>query len=195
MVLRKSPKLAVAVGFALLLAALPVFASGTKKRGGPACTPLADTLQQNPQQAQPSSQESQEVCIQAHIYEVVERVDGTRFLDVCPPEVADENCHFQLMSLREDRDDVGDLRRFRSQDVSVRGTIRMYHGRLGIRISHVRQFEGGPEKFRPNPKLLHDFNGQSDRMPVHDPTLRASGRHRAFMDRTDREELPTAKKP
>lgn len=194
MTLRKPLNWATLVGLALILpVALPLSASGIKKRSGPACIQLADTLQQNsPQQAPPSSQE---VCIQAHIYEVVERVDGTRFLDVCPPEVSDEDCRFQLMSLREDREDVGDLRRFRSQDVSVRGTIRMYHGRLGIRISHVRQFEGGPEKFRPNPKLLHDFNGQSDRMPVHDPATRASGRHRAFMDRNDREELPSTKKP
>jgi len=194
MVSRTPFRLATLVGFTLpMLVAVPLCASGTSKRSGPECIPLADTLQQvNPTKGRAPGGE---VCIQAHVYDVVERGDGTRFLDVCPPEASDEECRFQLMSLREDREDVGDLRRFRSQDVSIRGTLRMYHGRLGIRISHVRQFEGGPEKFRPNPKLLHDFNGQSDRMPVRDPAMRTSGRHRAFMDRTDREELPPASKP
>jgi hypothetical protein len=61
---------------------------------------------------------------------------------------------------------------------------------MGIQISHIRQFSGGPEKFRPNPKLLRDFNGQSDRMPVRDPNLAPSGRHRSFMNSSDKETMP-----
>jgi hypothetical protein len=64
---------------------------------------------------------------------------------------------------------------------------------MGIVISHIRQFSGGPEKFRPNPKLLSGFNAQSDRMPVHDPNLRPSGHHRTFMNTEDK--LPPSHKP
>ena len=136
---------------------------------------------------------NKDVCVSAHIYEVVELADGTRFLDVCTADTPDDQCRFTFLSLRGDRDDVGDLRKYRDQNVEVRGVLRATHGRMGIVISHVRQFRGGPEKFRPNPKLLRDFNGQSDRMPVRDPNLAATGRHRSFMDSRDKEELPAAK--
>jgi hypothetical protein len=135
------------------------------------------------------------MCISAHVYDVVELADGTRFLDVCPADLPDEQCRFTLLSLRIDRDDVGDLRRYRNQNIQVRGTVRSMHGRMGIIISHVRQFSGGPEKFRPNPRLLRDFNGQSDRMPVRDPNLAPSGHHRSFMNTRDQEPLTTAQKP
>jgi hypothetical protein len=69
------------------------------------------------------------------------------------------------------------------------------HGRMGMVISHMRQFSGGPEKFRPNPRLLKGFNGQSDRMPVHDPNLSSTGHHRSFMDTHKQESLPTARNP
>ena len=136
-----------------------------------------------------------DMCVSAHVYDVVELADGTRFLDVCPADLPDEQCRFTLLSPRADRDDVGDLRRYRNQNIEVRGTVRSMHGRMGIVISHVRQFSGGPEKFRPNPRLLRDFNGQSDRMPVHDTNLSPSGHHRSFMNTRDQEPLPTAKKP
>ncbi len=133
---------------------------------------------------------NQDVCIAAHVYALVELEDGTRFLDVCPPDLPDAECRFTLLSLPEDRDDVGDLRRYRDQDVTVRGVVRATHGRMGLVISHVRQFRGGPEKFRPNPKLLKDFNGESNRAPVRDPNLASAGRHRSFMNSNDREPLP-----
>jgi len=186
---------------ALAVCLLLVFASPlhgfSKQHPGPACVPLATAIASPPANPPSTSSTSpnQDICIQAHIYEVVELTDGTRFLDVCPPATSDTDCRFLLMSLNEDRDEVGDLSRFRNRDVQIRGTIRIYRGRFGMKISHARQFDGGPEKFRPNPKLLHDFNGQSDRMPVRDPALRSSGRHRSFMDRNDREELPAEKKP
>ncbi len=50
---------------------------------------------------------NQDVCIRAHVYEVIELADGTRFLDVCSPETSDAACHFTIVSLREDRKEVG----------------------------------------------------------------------------------------
>ena len=145
--------------------------------------------------SEPSQSINKDICVSAHVYDVVELADGTRFLDVCPADLPDEQCRFTLLSLRADRDAVGDLRRYRNQNIEVRGTVRSMHGRMGIVISHVRQFSGGPEKFRPNPRLLRDFNGQSDRMPVRDPNLASSGHHRSFMNTRDQEPLPAAKKP
>jgi len=141
-----------------------------------------------------TQQPNKDLCVSAHVYDVVELADGTRFLDVCPPDLPDEACRFTVISLPADRSEVGDLARFRDHDVQVRGIVRATHGRLGIVLSHIRQFSGGPEKFRPNPKLLHGFNGQSDRAPVHDSNLAPSGRHRSFMNDRYRGTLPNASK-
>jgi len=154
------------------------------KLDGRTCLPIADAVRQP----------NKDICVSAHVYDVVELADGTRFLDVCPADVPDDQCRFTLLSVRADRDDVGDLRKYRDQEVTVRGVVRATRGRMGIQISHIRQFTGGPEKFRPNPKLLRDFNGQSDRMPVRDPNLAGSGRHRSFMNTADRESLPAEPK-
>jgi hypothetical protein len=159
------------------------------KHPGKPCLPAAEAA------SEPNQNINKDICVSAHVYDVVELADGTRFLDVCPADLPDEQCRFTLLSPRADRDDVGDLRRYRDQNIEVRGTVRSMHGRMGIVISHVRQFSGGPEKFRPNPRLLRDFNGQSDRMPVRDPNLSPSGHHRSFMNTRDQEPLPTAKKP
>jgi hypothetical protein len=134
-----------------------------------------------------TQQPTKDVCVSAHVYNVVELADGTRFLDVCPADQPDGACRFTIISLAPDREDVGDLNRYRDHNIEVRGVVRSTHGRLGIVLSHVRQFNGGPEKFRPNPKLLRGFNGQTDRPPVQDSNLRSSGRHRGFMDTRDRE--------
>jgi hypothetical protein len=141
-------------------------------------------------EAEQEQNRNKDICVAAHVFSVVELNDGTRFLDVCPADLSDDQCHFTLVSMRADRDDVGDLRKYRDQDVALRGVVRVTHGRMGIVISHARQFSGGPEKFRPNPRLLRDFNGQSDRMPVRDPNLASSGRHRSFMNSSEKEELP-----
>ena len=130
-----------------------------------------------------------DICMNAHVFAVVDLPDGTRFLDVCPPSTPDQDCRFTIMSKREDRGDVGDLRRLRDRDVQVRGIVHSMNGRMGIVLSHVRQFSGGPEKFRPNPKLLRGFSAQSDRPPVRDPNLSGSGSHRAFMDERQTEPL------
>lgn len=128
---------------------------------------------------------NKDVCISAHVYDVVELPDGTRFLDVCSPQTPDEACRFTIVSLWEDREDVGELARYRDTDVQVRGIVRAMHGRAGMVLSHARQFYGGPPKFRPNPKLAHGFSGEQDRPPIQDPNLRAQGGRRSFMNSRD----------
>jgi len=125
---------------------------------------------------------NKDVCVSAHIYDVVELPDGTRFLDVCPPEVPDAQCRFTIVSLWEDRDDVGELNKYRNMDVHVRGIVQPMHGRAGMELSNVRQFYGGPPKFRPNERLLHGFTGEQERPALSDPNLRSHGGHRAFMN-------------
>jgi len=131
-----------------------------------------------------------DVCISAHIYDVVELPDGTRFLDVCTPDTPDEKCRFTIVSLGEDHEDVGELRKYRDMDVQVRGIVRPMHGRAGMVLSHARQFYGGPPKFKPNPKLARGFNAEQDRPPLYDPNLRSQGGRRAFMNTRDKESLP-----
>jgi hypothetical protein len=133
---------------------------------------------------------NKDVCVSAHVYEVVELPDGTRFLDVCSPEISDAKCRFTIISMWEDRDDVGELGKYRDMDVQIRGIVRPMHGRAGMVLNHARQFNGGPPKFRPNPMLAHGFNAEQDRPPVNDPNLRSQGGRRAFMNSRDQESLP-----
>ena len=133
---------------------------------------------------------NKEVCISAHIYEVVELPDGTRFLDVCTPDTPDERCSFTIVSFWEDRDEVGELRKYRDMDVQVRGIVRPMHGRAGMVLSHARQFYGGPPKFKPNPRLARGFGSEQERPPIADPNLRSQGGGRGFMNTKDREALP-----
>lgn len=130
---------------------------------------------------------NKDVCVSAHVYEVAKLADGTRFLDVCPPETADAECRFTIVSLRQDSDDVGELAKYRAMNVQVRGIVEPMHGRAGMVLSHARQFDGGPPKFRPNPALMRGFQGDSERPAVNDPDLRAHGGHRAFMNSRDQE--------
>ncbi len=131
-----------------------------------------------------------DICVSAHVYDVVELPDGTRFLDVCAPQTPDEQCRFTLVSLWEDRDDVGELRKYRDMDVQVRGIVRSMHGRAGMVVSHARQFYGGPPKFKPNPKLARGFTAEESRPPIRDPNLRTQGLRRSFMNSREREALP-----
>lgn len=133
---------------------------------------------------------NKDICISAHVYEVVELPNGTRFLDLCPPELSDDDCLFTVMSLREDRDTVGELTRYRDANVEIRGIVTPMHGRAGILLSHSRQFSGGPPKFRPNPRLARGFSAEQDKPPIADPNLRRQGSGRAFMNRLDQEKLP-----
>lgn len=125
---------------------------------------------------------NKDVCITAHVYDVVRAADGTRFLDVCSPETPDERCRFTVVSLRQDRDTVGDLMKYRNANIRLRGTVQAMRGRSGILLSHDRQFALGPPRFRPNPRLAHGFTGEEDRPPIADPNLRAHGGVRGFMD-------------
>jgi hypothetical protein len=133
---------------------------------------------------------NRDVCVSAHVYAVVELSDGTRFLDVCSPETSDEQCRFTIMSLREDREEVGELRKYQDMDVKVRGIVRSMHGRAGIVLSHVRQFSGGPPRFRPNPRLLRGFDAEQDKPSVSDPNLRHQGGRAAVMNGRETESLP-----
>ncbi len=133
---------------------------------------------------------NKDVCVTAHIYDVVQLPDGTRFLDVCTPQTPDEACRFTIMSLWEDRDEVGELRKYRDMNVQVRGIVRPMHGRAGMVLSHARQFYGGPPKFKPNPKLVRGFSADQSRPPVNDPNLRSQGGRRAFMNTRDQETRP-----
>lgn len=130
---------------------------------------------------------NKDVCVSAHIYDVVELADGTRFLDVCSPDTPDDKCAFTIVSLWQDRDTVGELKKYRNMNVQIRGMVRPMHGRAGMMLSHARQFYGGPPKFKPNPLLAHGFNAEEDRPPVNDPNLRAQGGKRAFMNSRDQE--------
>ena len=134
---------------------------------------------------------NKDVCVTAHIYDVVELPNGTRFLDVCTPDTPDERCRFTIVSMREDRDEVGELRKYRDMDVHVRGVVRTMHGRAGMVLSHARQFYGGPPKFRPNPKLLRGFNADESQPAIGDPNLRSQGGRRAFMNSRDQEARPS----
>jgi hypothetical protein len=161
----------------ILVLAAPIVASAAKPK--PCLT--ADEA---------SAKLNKEVCISAHIYDVVQLPDGTRFLDVCTPDTPDDACRFTIVSLREDRDDVGELKKYRDMDVQIRGIVQPMHGRSGMILSHARQLYGGPPKFKPNPKLARGFDASQSRPPVNDPALHAHGTSRTFMNTRDQEPRP-----
>jgi hypothetical protein len=139
---------------------------------------------------QASQMLNKEICISAHIYDVVQLQDGTSFLDVCSPATPDERCRFTVVSFWEDHDTVGELKKYRDLDVQIRGIVQPMHGRAGMVLSHARQFYGGPPKFKPNPLLVRGFSADESRPPVNDPNLRTQGGRRAFMNTRDQETLP-----
>ncbi len=132
---------------------------------------------------------NKDVCVSAHVYDVVELPDGARFLDVCSPETPDDQCRFTVVSMPEDRSEVGELKKYRDADVEIRGIVQPMHGRAGMVLSHSRQFYGGPPKFKPNPLLARGFSADEERGPIRDPNLRPQGGHRAFMNTLDQEPL------
>jgi hypothetical protein len=133
---------------------------------------------------------NKDVCVTAYVYDVVRMPDGTRFLDVCSPQTPDEDCRFTIVSYWEDRDEVGELNRYRNMNVQVRGIVQPMHGRAGMLLSHSRQFNGGPPKFRANPRLLRGFSADQSRPAINDPNLRSQGAGRAFMNTRDQETRP-----
>ncbi len=122
------------------------------------------------------------VCITAHVYDVVELSDGTRYLDLYAPQTPDESRHFTIVSLRDDRKEVGNLLQYCNTDVRIRGTVQPMHGRYGMMLNRAQQFYGGPPKFKPNQKLLYGFDAEHDRRPVSDPNMRSQGVRRSFME-------------
>ena len=60
---------------------------------------------------------NKDICVSAHVYNVVQLPDGTRFLDVCSPQTTDEQCRFTVVSFEEDRTEVGELKKYRDADV------------------------------------------------------------------------------
>jgi len=134
---------------------------------------------------------NKDICISAHIYDIVELPSGMRFLDVCPPDTPDDQCLFTIVSYKEDREETGDLKKYRNTNVRVRGVVQPMRGRTGIVLSHVRQFSGGTGKFRPNSRLLSGFTAGQSSPPVSDPNLRSHGGARSFMNSRDRVTLPT----
>jgi hypothetical protein len=159
------------------LAIVIVCAAARAFAGAPKDCMTAEEAAKNP---------NKDVCITAHVYDVVELSDGTRYLDVCAPQTPDDSCHFTIVSLREDRREVGDLLRYRNTNVRIRGIVQPMRGRVGLLLSHAQQFYGGPPKFRPNPKLLHGFDAEHNRRPVSDPNMHSKGTHRSFMEPHDR---------
>ena len=130
---------------------------------------------------------NKDVCVTAHVYDVVQLPDGTRYLDVCTPETTDEACRFTIISLWEDHDEVGELMKYRDMNVQVRGIVQPMHGRAGMLLSHARQFYGGPPKFKRNPKLARGFNAEQSGPAINDPNLRSQGGRRGFMNSRDQE--------
>jgi hypothetical protein len=133
---------------------------------------------------------NKDLCISAHVYDVVELEDGTRFLDLCSPQTSDENCRFTVISPGQDRGQVGELAKYRDTNVQIRGIVQPMRGRSGMVLNHSRQFSGGPPKFQPNPLLARGFSAEQEQPPVADPNLRTHGGHRAFMSNKDQERLP-----
>ncbi|MFP5275775.1 MAG: hypothetical protein ACLGPM_01560 [Acidobacteriota bacterium] len=139
---------------------------------------------------QASRMVNKDVCVSVHVYDVVALPDGTRFLDVCSPETPDEKCNFTIISRWGDHEQVGELQKYRDQNVHIRGIVRPMNGRAGMVLSHARQFYGGPPRFRPNPLLSRGFDATQNRPPIRDPNLRHRGGRRAFMNSRDQEPVP-----
>ena len=125
-----------------------------------------------------------DVCITAHVYNIAELRDGTRFLDTCSPQTTDDACHFTIASLPEDTRDVGDLHGLVGSDIELRGIVHSVNDRSLMYLSNARQLHGGAEKFRPNPALLTGFSAEQSKEPVHDPSL--SGNHHFSVFRATR---------
>jgi hypothetical protein len=124
-----------------------------------------------------ASHSNKDICVAAHVYNVVDLADGTRIIDVCSPKTADADCRFTIVSLKTDRKDIGDLKHWLDQDIRIRGIVRPVNGRSEIFLSHVRQFHGGSEKFRPNPELMKGFAAGDSKPPVSDPAFKTRSSH------------------
>jgi len=126
---------------------------------------------------------NKDVCLMAHVYDVIELADGTRFLDLCSPLTTDAECRFTVVSLKSDRNDVGDLEQYRGLDIQLRGTIRPFNARTEMVLSRERQFHGGSEKFHPNPALLKGYSAEDHNTAFADRAASSSRHSSSFSQR------------
>ena len=84
-----------------------------------------------------------DVCLRAHVYDVQETDTGTRYLDVCAPQVKDDECKFYIVSFQRDEKHVGNLEPLRNADIQISGTVREYHGRAEIVLNDLPQTDIG----------------------------------------------------
>ena len=101
------------------------------------------------------------VCVEAHVYRVVDASDGIRFLDVCSPETSDADCHFFIISSTEDKKSVGNLESLVGQTIQIRGKILPIQGRADMIFSSKEQLHGGKPKFHPNPQLAKSLSAEN----------------------------------
>ncbi len=132
---------------------------------------------------QTASMLNKDVCVKAHVYNVVQLKSGTRFLDTCAPATPDSACQFTVISLPEDRKEVGPLDALNGQDIQIRGKVRSFPDHREIILSHSRQLHGGKEKFRPNPALMKRFSAQEHSMAFRDPNARSATRSTGLRSR------------
>jgi hypothetical protein len=102
-----------------------------------------------------------DVCVEAHVYRVVDASDGIRFLDVCSPETSDADCHFFILTSTEDKKSVGNLESLEGQTIQIRGKILPIQGRADMVFSSKEQLHGGKPKFHPNPQLVKSFSAEN----------------------------------
>lgn len=124
-----------------------------------------------------SAHDGKDICVAAHVYDVVETEDGTRYLDVCKPGSEDGTCRFTVVSLSADRKEVGSLERIKAQDVQLRGVVHAMHGQSMMLLSHARQFHDGPEKFHPNASLMAGFGADREGAAFRDPSMSTRRQH------------------
>ncbi|HET9101325.1 MAG TPA: hypothetical protein VFN62_13100 [Acidobacteriaceae bacterium] len=101
------------------------------------------------------------ICVEAHVYRVVDGSDGIRFLDVCSPETSNADCHFFIISSADDTKSVGDLDQLVGQTIQIRGKILSIQGRADMIFRSQEQLHGGKPKFHPNPGLAKSFSAEN----------------------------------
>lgn len=144
------------------------------------CAMLRAAPKQCHSAAEAASYSGKDICVAAHVYDIAQLRDGTRFLDTCSPETSDADCRFTVASLPQDRRDAGDLESLRGKDIQLRGVVHSVNQRSLIYLSSARQLHGGAEKFRPNPALLSGFSAEQGKPPLHDRSLRGNRHFSVF---------------
>ena len=132
----------------------------------PACSPADDARLHS----------SEDICLQAHVFDIVTVAGGTRFLDLCSPDTSDDACHVSVVSYAKDRKQVGDIEAVRGKDISIRGALQNYNGHYVLVLNDERQLRGGAAHFTPDPRLLRSTSAESGEDKS--PELRVNFHHR-----------------